>query len=81
VIAVFTWVVRGIQLMSLELAINPISLTCPFCHAKPQRDCVTASGGSSHIHIAGIRAAARQYVANERGREPSAGPTAVSGGG
>jgi len=74
-------VARGIQFMSLELAINPISLTCPFCHAKPQRDCVTASGGSSHIHIARIRAAARQYVANERDRERIAGPPAVSGRG
>jgi hypothetical protein len=40
------------------LPTSPISLLCPFCKAKPSRDCSTTSSGFSVIHLARIKAAA-----------------------
>jgi len=41
------------------LPISPISLVCPFCKARPGRDCTTTSGVFSAIHVARIKAAAK----------------------
>jgi len=40
------------------LPTSPLSLECPFCKAKPGRDCSTSSGGFSVVHVARIKAAA-----------------------
>jgi hypothetical protein len=46
------------------LPISPLSLVCPFCRAKPNRDCSTSSGAISVVHLARIKAAALQDSAN-----------------
>jgi hypothetical protein len=51
------------------LRINPISLTCPFCKARPNQDCSSSAGGFSRIHIARIQAASNRDAANKRKRE------------
>ena len=51
------------------LPISPITLACPFCDAKPGRDCETSSGGFSLVHVQRIKAAAKVDAANKRKRE------------
>jgi hypothetical protein len=42
------------------LPISPNSLRCPFCHAKANKVCQTASGGRLElVHVARIKAAAQ----------------------
>ena len=41
-----------------EMPPSPMSLTCPFCKAKPGEDCATGAGGFSALHVARIKAAA-----------------------
>ncbi|MGH9729920.1 MAG: zinc finger domain-containing protein [Candidatus Acidiferrales bacterium] len=45
---------------------SPVSLACPFCKAKPGRDCATTSGTFSAIHIQRIKAAASLDKATTR---------------
>jgi hypothetical protein len=40
------------------LPISPISLPCPYCKAKPGKDCATSSGGLAVLHLSRIKAAA-----------------------
>src|SRR5438270_6167535 len=47
------------------LPINPITITCPFCGAKPHRDCATSAGGLSAIHVQRINAAAFKEAARD----------------
>jgi hypothetical protein len=54
------------KLLPKVLATSPKSLVCPFCKAKPSRDCATSSAGFSIIHLARIKAAAS--VDNKRKR-------------
>ena len=42
------------------LPTSPLSLKCPFCKAKPFKDCVTASGQFSIVHVQRIEAAAKK---------------------
>jgi hypothetical protein len=49
-----------------ELPTRPIGLPCPFCGAKPNRDCLTASGGFAAVHVARIKAAAFMNVVRKR---------------
>jgi len=48
------------------LPVSPLSIACPFCKAKPMRDCSTSSDGFSELHVARIKAAAAQDKANKR---------------
>jgi hypothetical protein len=65
------------KLLPKVLATSPKSLVCPFCKAKPSRDCATSSAGFSIIHLARIKAAAsmdsrRKRVADKRAQTNSA---------
>jgi hypothetical protein len=52
------------------LPISPISLRCPFCHARPNKVCETALGGRLEVvHIARIKAAAKIDEARKAGRK------------
>ena len=51
------------------LPISPITLACPFCDAKPGRDCETSSGGFSLVHVQRVKAAAMVDAANKPKRE------------
>lgn len=42
------------------LPINPVSVECPHCTARPGHDCITDSGAFSVIHLARISAVARK---------------------
>jgi hypothetical protein len=53
----------------LVLPVAPISLPCPFCKAKPGKDCSTSAGGFAVLHVARIRAAAARDAANKRKHE------------
>jgi hypothetical protein len=44
--------------ISVSLPTSPITLLCPYCKAKPGRDCATSSGGLAIVHLARIKAAA-----------------------
>jgi len=48
------------------LPVSPVSLTCPFCKAKPGKDCATRSGGIAVLHIQRILVAAAQNKAKKR---------------
>ena len=50
------------------LLVSPITLTCPFCHAKPNKDCMTTSGGYSVIHVQRVKAAAKKDAAHAKRR-------------
>jgi hypothetical protein len=52
-----------------ELPVNPTSLTCPLCKAKPSQDCTTSSGGFSVLHVDRIKAAAFMDRTKKRRRE------------
>lgn len=56
-------------IVAIVLPISPITLECPFCKAKPGKDCFTSSGGFSALHVQRIKAAARMDAANKRKRE------------
>jgi hypothetical protein len=45
--------------ISEELPVSPESVRCPFCGAKPGKDCATNSGFPSLVHVARIKAAAK----------------------
>jgi hypothetical protein len=65
------------KLLPKVLATSPKSLVCPFCKAKPSRDCATSSAGFSIIHVARIKVAAsmddrRKRVADKRAQANSA---------
>jgi hypothetical protein len=51
------------------LPMSPMKLTCPFCHARPFKDCATVSGRLSVIHVQRIAAAAKRDVGRKRRRE------------
>ena len=40
------------------LPTSPLSLQCPFCGAKPGKDCLTGEGGFAVVHLPRIDAAA-----------------------
>jgi hypothetical protein len=40
------------------LPASPLSLWCPFCGAKPGKDCSTSKGGFAVLHLARVAAAA-----------------------
>jgi hypothetical protein len=42
------------------LPTSPLSLTCPFCEAKPGKNCATSSGGFAVVHLERIKAAAKK---------------------
>ena len=46
---------------------SPLSLVCPFCGAKVGRDCGSSSGGRlAVVHVARVKAAAKQDAAHAR---------------
>ena len=47
------------------LPASPLSIACPYCHAKRGRDCATAKGGFAVMHVARIEAAAAQDAAKK----------------
>ena len=50
-----------------RLPISPLTLTCPFCGAKPRKVCETISGGELEIvHVARIKTAAAMDVAAKK---------------
>jgi len=51
-----------------KLQISLIEIACPFCGAKPAKDCFTTSRGFAAIHVARIKAAALMNVARKRKR-------------
>jgi hypothetical protein len=52
------------------LPISPITLLCPFCNAKPNVVCGTASNGELElVHVARIKAAAKLDVAARKARK------------
>ena len=51
------------------LPTTPISLICPLCGAKPNRDCIKISGNLSIIHVARIAAASRADKTMKRKRK------------
>ena len=44
------------------LPASPESVRCPFCGAKPGKECTTNSGLSSLVHVARIKAVAAKTV-------------------
>jgi hypothetical protein len=49
------------------LSVSPLSLTCPYCGAKPNDDCMTAAGGFAALHLVRIEAAAQQDALTKKG--------------
>jgi hypothetical protein len=47
------------------LPMSPITLGCPYCKAKPGKDCATSSGGFAVLHLARIKAAAEKDAAKK----------------
>jgi len=45
------------------LPASPLSLACPFCKAKPGKNCATSSGGFAVVHLERIKAAAKKAAA------------------
>jgi hypothetical protein len=43
------------------LPTSPVSIACPFFHAKPNVDCATIGGGFVAIHLARIKAVAVKH--------------------
>ena len=41
------------------LPTSPMTLSCPFCKAKPDRECSTKAGGFAAVHVQRIVAAAK----------------------
>ena len=52
------------------LATSPLSVQCPFCGAKPGKDCSTRKGGFAVLHLPRIDAAA---LIDKRAREAPKG--------
>jgi hypothetical protein len=50
---------------ALKLPRSPLSLVCPFCKARPGKDCITRFGHLSAVHVERIKAAARKDTHNE----------------
>jgi hypothetical protein len=40
------------------LPVSPLALMCPFCKAKPHKNCATKLGTFAVVHLARIKAAA-----------------------
>jgi hypothetical protein len=57
-----------------KLPTGPISLTCPFCGAKPNQDCFTTSGSFSAIHLVRVKAAGISIVKRKRERNAALKP-------
>lgn len=51
------------------LPTSPLSLACPFCKAKPGKDCTTSKGGFAAVHVARVAAAAAVDAKNRKSRE------------
>jgi hypothetical protein len=51
------------------LPTGPQSLSCPYCGAKPKKDCQKSKGGFAQIHLARIRAAALVDTRERKCRE------------
>jgi hypothetical protein len=47
-----------IKLAVAKLPTSPLTLFCPFCGAKPGRDCLTTELGFAAVHVLRIKAAA-----------------------
>jgi hypothetical protein len=45
-----------------DLPVSPISLPCPYCKAKPGKDCATISGTLAVVHLARVKAAAAMHL-------------------
>jgi hypothetical protein len=62
-IAIIQLLCNAVSMPKLKVSIpdvlptSPISLVCPLCGAKPDRDCIEISGNLSIIHVARIAAA------------------------
>ena len=54
------------------LPINPVTLVCPFCKAKPGYDCLTTAKGYAALHLQRIAAAAATDVSDKHKREAAA---------
>jgi hypothetical protein len=48
---------------------SPVQLSCPFCKAKPGKDCATSEGGFSLLHVARIKKAATLAALNKSRRK------------
>ena len=46
------------DLRIVKLRTSPLALFCPYCGAKPERDCTTSHGGLAVVHVLRIQAAA-----------------------
>jgi hypothetical protein len=47
-----------------DLPVSPVSLRCPYCKAKPGKDCATISGTLAVVHLARVKAAAAMDLFN-----------------
>jgi hypothetical protein len=47
------------------LPVSPLSLQCPHCQARPNKDCTASSGGFSVLHVERIQAAAAKDKAKK----------------
>ena len=50
----------------IPLPTTPVSLRCPYCNARPGKDCSTSSGGFAVVHTARILAALDKDASNNR---------------
>lgn len=48
------------------LLISPMSIGCPYCHAKGGQGCAIARGGFAVLHVARIEAAAAQDTSKKK---------------
>jgi hypothetical protein len=59
------------------LPTSPLSLWCPYCGAKPGKDCQTREGGTAVLHLVRVAAAA---LIDTKGHEVRANAKRAAGG-